>query len=78
MSMKAETTLLRARVDAKKLKKAEEVFDKLGLKMSDAINIFIAQVYLRNDIPFSITTTPERLLTDEQQGAIWNEALGEY
>lgn len=78
MSMKNTTTLLRARVDAKKAKKAEKVFNRLGIKMSDAINIFIAQVEIRNDLPFTITTKPERLVSDEEQGKIWNKALGEY
>ena len=46
--------------------------------MSDAINIFISQVELRDDLPFMVTTKPERLLSNEEQGKIWNEALGEY
>lgn len=76
--MKEETTLIRARVDARKAKKAEKIFSRLGLKMSDAINIFISQVELRDDLPFTVTTKPERLLSNEEQGKIWNEALGEY
>lgn len=78
VSMKEETTLIRARVDARKAKKAEKIFSRLGLKMSDAINIFISQVELRDDLPFTVTTKPERLLSNEEQGKIWNEALGEY
>lgn len=78
MSMKEETILIRARVDSRKVKKAEKVFSRLGLKMSDAINIFISQVELRDDLPFTVTTKPERLLSNEEQGKIWNEALGEY
>ena len=66
------------RVDSRKAKKAEKVFSRLGLKMSDAINIFISQVDLRDDLPFMVTTKPERLLSNEEQGKIWNEALGEY
>lgn len=78
MPMKEETILIRARVDSRKVKKAEKVFSRLGLKMSDAINIFISQVELRDDLPFTVTTKPERLLSNEEQGKIWNEALGEY
>ena len=78
MPMKEETILIRARVDSRKVKKAEKVFSRLGLKMSDAINIFISQVELRDDLPFMVTTKPERLLSNEEQGKIWNEALGEY
>lgn len=76
--MKEKTILIRARVDSRKVKKAEKVFSRLGLKMSDAINIFISQVELRDDLPFMVTTKPERLLSNEEQGKIWNEALGEY
>lgn len=78
MPMKEETILIRARVNSRKVKKAEKVFSRLGLKMSDAINIFISQVELRDDLPFMVTTKPERLLSNEEQGKIWNEALGEY
>ncbi len=76
--MKESTVLVRARVNSRRVKKAEKVFARLGLKMSDAINIFIAQVELRGDLPFSVSTNPDRLLTNEEEGKIWNDALGEY
>ncbi len=78
MSMKETTTLIRARVNSQRAKKAEKVFSRLGLKMSDAINIFIAQVEIRNDLPFSVSTKPERLVSDIEQANIWDKALGEY
>ena len=78
MFMKEETTLIRARVDSRKAKKDEKIFSRLVLKMYDAINIFISQVELRDDLPFTVTTKPERLLSNEEQGKIWNEAVGEY
>ncbi len=74
----AESTLFRARVPSARLKRAEKVFSRLGMKSSDAFNIFLAQVELRNDMPFSITTSPQRLLTTEHQGKQWEDALGEY
>ena len=73
-----DSTLFRARVPSRRLKRAEKVFARLGMKTSDAFNIFLAQVELRNDMPFAITTSPERLLTTEQQGKQWEDALGEY
>ncbi len=76
--MKETTTLIRARVDSRRAKKAEKVFSRLGLKMSDAINIFIAQVEIRNDLPFTVSTKPERLVSDVEQANIWDKALGEY
>lgn len=72
------STLFRARVPSERLKRAEEVFARLGLKSSDAFNIFLAQVELRNDLPFAVTTNVERLVTTEQQGKTWESALGEY
>jgi antitoxin component of RelBE/YafQ-DinJ toxin-antitoxin module len=54
------------------------VFDRLGLKTTDAINLFFAQVALREDLTFVVTAHPERLQSDEQQAMAWNEALGEY
>ena len=74
----ATSTLLGARVPIERLKRAEEVFARLGIKPSDAFNIFLAQVELRNDMPFAITTNVDRLLTTEEQGKTWENALGEY
>jgi len=74
----SNSVLFRARVPADRLKKAEKVFARLGMKTSDAVNIFLAQVELRKDMPFSITSKPEPLLTTAQQGKAWEEALGEY
>jgi addiction module RelB/DinJ family antitoxin len=75
---KTTSTLLRARVDTGRYQKAEKVFENLGIKTSDAINIFIAQVALREDLPFAVTAHPERLTTDQEQGNNWSKAFGEY
>jgi len=75
---KTDKTLLRARVAREPYAKAEKVFHRLGMKTGDAINIFLAQVALRDDLPFAVTTHPERLQSDEAQAEAWNEALGEY
>ncbi len=74
----AASTLFRVRVPSDRLKRAEKIFSRLGMKTGDAFNIFLAQVELRNDMPFSITTFPERLLTTGQQGKMWEDAFGEY
>jgi|WetSurMetagenome_2_1015567.scaffolds.fasta_scaffold196117_2 addiction module RelB/DinJ family antitoxin len=73
-----ETTLLRTRVNKHKLRQAEDVFSTLGIKPSDAVNMFLAQVALRKDMPFKVTTQPERLQDDPAQAKAWNDALGEY
>ena len=74
----AASTLFRARVPTERLKRAEEILARLGMKPSDAVNIFLAQVELRNDMPFAITTNVDRLLTTGEQGKTWDNALGEY
>lgn len=74
----AASTLFRARVPSDRLKRAEKIFSRLGMKTGDAFNIFLAQVELRNDMPFAITTFPERLLATGQQGKQWEDAFGEY
>lgn len=75
---KTSSTLLRARVNTDHYQKAERVFDRLGMKFSDAINVYLAQVALRDDLPFLVTAHPERLQTDEAQAQAWNETFGEY
>ena len=72
------SVLFRARVPADRLKRAEEVFARLGMKTSDAFNMFLAQVELRKDMPFVITSKPETLITTAEQGKAWEDALGEY
>ena len=72
------SVLFRVRVPADRLKRAEKVFARLGMKASDAFNIFLAQVELRKDLPFVITSKPEPLVTTAEQGKAWEDALGEY
>jgi addiction module RelB/DinJ family antitoxin len=74
----ASSTLFRARVPTERLKRAEKVFARLGMKPGDAFNIFLAQVELRNDLPFAVTVNVDQLVTTEEQGKTWENALGEY
>jgi len=60
------------------LSEAEIVFATLGPKPSDYMNMFLAQVALRSDIPFRVSTQPERLMDAPAQAKAWNDALGEY
>jgi addiction module RelB/DinJ family antitoxin len=73
------TTLFRARVPAARLRKAEEILSRLGMKPGDALNMLLAQIELREALPFEVTTHyPPTLLTADQQGTEWNNALGSY
>lgn len=77
--MATETTsLFRARVPAARLRNAEAILDRLGLKPGDAFNMLLAQIELQQGLPFKVTTRPAPLISSEQQAAEWEEALGEY
>ena len=77
--MATETTsLFRARVPANRLRKAEEILARLGMKPGDAFNMLLAQIELREGLPFEVTTHPPVVLSSERQAAEWQEALGSY
>ena len=76
--MATSTTLLRARVPSQRLKKAEKILAQLGMKPSDAVNMLLAQIELRQALPFEVSTHPPQLLTADQQAEAWTESLGAY
>lgn len=77
--MAVETTsLFRYRVPTKRLYKVEKILARLGMKPGDAFNMLLAQIELREGLPFEVTTRPEIMLTAEQQAAEWQEVLGVY
>jgi len=77
--MSAESTaLFRARVPAARLREAEKILSRLGMKPGDAFNMLLAQIELRQGLPFEVTTRPPVILTPEQQAAEWQEAYGAY
>lgn len=75
--MATETVLFRARVPARRLKKAEKILDRLGLKPGDAFNMLLAQIELRDGVPFDLTTS-SRILSSKEQADAWTETLGAY
>ena len=52
--MAQQTTLFRARVPTRRLRKAEIVLSRLGLKPSDAFNMFLAKIEDEDDFPFDV------------------------
>lgn len=46
--------MIRARIEPNLKTEAERIFRALGLTASDAMNIFYAQVRLRNGLPFDV------------------------
>lgn len=72
------SVLVRARVPAKRLRNAEKILARLGLKPGDAINLLLAQVELRRGLPFQLSLGDDDLLPSERQAAAWTEAFGAY
>ena len=48
------TTNLNIRIDEDLKKKAEEIFNELGLNMSTALTVFLRQTVRSNGIPFDL------------------------
>ena len=48
------TTPTQIRIDSDIKKQATELFSKLGLDMSSAVNLFLYQCVLRGGLPFSV------------------------
>lgn len=46
--------VVRARINSNLKKDVEKVFHRLGLTMSEAISLYLAQVKLANGIPFDV------------------------
>ena len=54
------TSMITARVDTEKRKKAEKVFSEVGLTTSGAVNLFICAVAMSGGIPFPIGIPAQR------------------
>jgi addiction module RelB/DinJ family antitoxin len=77
--MAANTTQFRVRVPTQRLKSAEKILARLGMKPGDAFNMLLAQIELRKGVPFEITTrTGSMLSSSHKQGEEWTEAFGAY
>lgn len=66
----AKTVTIQARIDPDIKNKAQNIFRKLNITMSEAISLFLTQVTLRRGIPFDIKIpsdlTSETLLKSEE------------
>jgi DNA-damage-inducible protein J len=68
-----KTATVRARIDEKVKEDVEQVLRKLGLTVSEAISLFMAQIRLRRGIPFDVTVPNKETLkvfkdTDGRRG----------
>ncbi len=59
----AKTANIFARVEPEIKEQAEIVLEKLGIPMSNAINIFLRQVVLQNGLPFEIKVSQNKPLS---------------
>ena len=51
---------------------------RLGLKPGDAVNLMLAQIELRQGLPFEVALQDSAWLPADQQARAWTEVLGEY
>jgi len=73
-----DTTILTTKVPARRLRRAEKILRKLGLTTTDAANLLLAQVELRQGLPFEVRVQPLPRLSAEVQAAAWTETYGAY
>ena len=78
LGLVSATTLFQVRVSKRRLRRAEEVFARLGMTPGEAVDLFLAEVGLREDLPFVVTADSECVLSVAEQGLAWEEVLGEY
>lgn len=57
------TATIQARIDPEIKEKAQEIFNKLHISMSEAISMYLTQVTLQKGIPFDIKI-PNELTVD--------------
>jgi addiction module RelB/DinJ family antitoxin len=75
--MSEPTAVVRTRVPASRLRRAEKILQKLGLTPTEAVKMLLAQIELRNGLPFDVTVS-KPLLTSDEQAATWTKAFGAY
>jgi addiction module RelB/DinJ family antitoxin len=76
--MSNPTAVVRARVPVGRLRRAEKILHKLGPTPADAVNMLLAQIEIRQGLPFEVSARSKPLLTSEEQAAAWTEAFGAY
>lgn len=65
--------MIRARTDPDVKKKADAIFEKLGLNATGAINMFYKQVILHKGIPFDVripNATTRKAMADVKTGKV--------
>jgi addiction module RelB/DinJ family antitoxin len=73
-----QTTTFRAKVPARRLKRADATLQKLGLSTEQVFNMLLAQIELHKGLPFQVSLAPRPVLSAEEQADEWNQAYGPY
>lgn len=76
--MSDPTAVVRTRVPVRRLQRAEKILRRLGLTPADAVNMLLAQIEIRQGLPFEVSPGSKPLLTPDEQAAVWTEAFGAY
>ena len=76
--MADSTTLFRTRVSARRLQRAEKILGRLGLKPGEAFSMMLAQIELRQGLPFDVRTPGLPLISSDEQAEVWKEAFGAW
>lgn len=66
-----KAAIVRSRMNEKRKKHAENIFKKLGINHSEAINLFYAQVELRKGLPFDLcipNAKTQKVLKESKEG----------
>jgi DNA-damage-inducible protein J len=58
----SKSAMVRARIEPKLKKHAEEIFQQLGLSVTQAITLFYKQVEVRNGLPFHVVIPTSKTL----------------
>jgi addiction module RelB/DinJ family antitoxin len=73
-----QTTTFRAKVPARRLKRADATLQKLGLSTEQVFTMLLAQIELHKGLPFQVSLSPRPVLSAEEQADEWNQAYGPY
>jgi addiction module RelB/DinJ family antitoxin len=76
--MSDATTVFRTQVPRRRLQRAEKILQKLGLNTAEAVNMLLAQIEIRQGLPFDVRMGSKPLLSAGEQAAEWTEAFGAY
>ena len=68
--------VIHARVQADVKEKSEQIFDAIGISMSQAINLFLKQVTLKKGFPFKLDSEEKETNDIEQLAYIINSVDG--